>query len=214
MNTLEKPIDANTKAILETVIAQVLEPDDARAMSLVDIGCGEGRLLEALAAIGWGELAGVGWGARMPDGVTAYEDIDLSQAGWASCFTGKKFDWVVSTEVLEHLVNPYQFLVELRRTVADSGRLLLTFPNVHNWRSIVGYALDGRFSGFFGPNFNLNHPLYDQHIFIPNHHLVRYFLQLTGFEVETLGWINGRTRLTAQTTLLIARPVKAGHAVW
>jgi len=103
--------------------------------------------------------------------------------------------------VLAHLVNPFEFLTQLRRLAKTGGRLILTFPNVHNWRSIVGYALGGRFSGFFGPNWNNNHPLHDQHIFIPNHHLVRYDLI---YMKDTFHHLEPRDRIVAKIASLLA----------
>lgn len=206
MNNDVEVLDANTRAILESVSRWVLCSGDPAGLAVVDVGCGDGRLLERLRKNGVQHLAGVGWAATMPAEVAVFNGVDLSQAGWSSQLGGRQFDWVVSTEVMEHLVNPFQYLVELRNIVAPEGRLLLTFPNVHNWRSIFGYAVAGRFSGFFGPNFNDNHPLHDQHIFIPNMHLVQYFLKLAGFVITEISWVNGRHRLTAQTTMLVAKP--------
>ena len=68
----------------------------------------------------------------------------------------------------------------------------------------MGYAVAGRFSGFFGPNWNDNHPLFDQHIFIPNMHLVRYFLKLNNFEIASVRYLHGSGRLTGQTTMVEA----------
>lgn len=206
MNHETELLDANTRSILEAVSQRILSAGELVGMAVVDVGCGEGRLLKRLRRGGVGQLAGVGWNARMPVDVATFNGIDLSRAGWAERLGGRRFDWVVSTEVIEHLVNPFQYLVEVRQLVSPEGRLLLTFPNVHNWRSIAGYAVGGRFSGFFGPNFNDKHPLHDQHIFIPNLHLVRYFLRLAGFAVAEVSWVNGGHRLTAQTTMLVAEP--------
>lgn len=199
-------LDANTRAILDTVSRRILCSSDPSWIAVVDVGCGEGKLLAQLQKKGVRHLAGVGWVANPPTGVSAFNGIDLSQSGWSEQLGDHRFDWVVSTEVIEHLVNPFQYLAELRKIVAPDGRLLLTFPNVHNWRSILGYAVSGRFSGFFGPNFNDNHALHDQHIFIPNLHLIRYFLKLVGFAITEITWVNGRHRLTAQTVLLVAEP--------
>lgn len=206
MSNEEDLLDTNTRAILNAVSKRVLGNNKASELDVVDVGCGEGRLLVRLQQQGVQRLAGVGWDARIPLEVAAFNGVDLSQAGWSARLGGCRFDWVVSTEVIEHLVNPFQYLVELRNIVAADGRLLLTFPNVHSWRSIVGYAVAGRFSGFFGPNFNDNQPLHDQHIFIPNMHLVRYFLKLAGFTIAEISWVNGRHRLTAQTVMLVAEP--------
>lgn len=206
MNEPIAALDANTRAILEAVSRRVTRGADPSTLDVADIGCGEGRLLGRLGELGVLNLTGVGWSVAVPSGARTVDRINLSEAGWASRLEGHRFDWVVSTEVIEHLVNPFQYLVELRQLVSPAGRLLLTFPNVHSWRSIVGYAIGGRFSGFFGPNFNDNHPLHDQHIFIPNLHLVRYFLRLAGFTIAEMSWVNGKHRLTAQTTMLVAEP--------
>lgn len=199
-------LDVNTRAILDAASRRVIQGGNPSALCVVDIGCGEGRLLNRLRELGVGNLTGVGWTVAVPPGVQKVDRVNLSEAGWATRLAGRRFDWVASTEVIEHLVNPFQYLLELRQLVAAQGRLLLTFPNVHSWRSIVGYAIAGRFSGFFGPNFNNDHPLHDQHIFIPNLHLVRYFLRLAGFAIAEMSWVNGGHRLTAQTTMLVAEP--------
>ncbi len=199
-------LDPNTRLILEAVTNRLLQDGDLDSIAIVDVGCGDGRLLAKLANSGVQRLAGVGWEVMVPPSALAFQGVDLSQAGWAEMFSGRRYDWVVSTEVIEHLVNPLQFLFELRRIVANNGRLLLTFPNVHNLRSLAGYIFSGRFSGFFGPNFNEHHPVYDQHIFVPNKHLVLYFLKLAGFSVAEVAWVNGSFELTSQTTMLIAQP--------
>lgn len=199
-------LDKNTRAILDAVSRKVLSFGKPAEMAVVDVGCGEGRLLERLRQGGVKQLTGIGWAARVPPDVAVLNGVDLCQSGWAERVGGHVFDWVVSTEVLEHLVNPYQYLKEVRQLVSPQGRLVLTFPNVHSLRSIIGYVLKGRFSGFFGPNFNQNHPLHDQHIFIPNMHLVRYLLHLTGFSDLKISYLNGNGRLFSQTTLLEAKP--------
>ncbi len=81
----------------------------------------------------------------------------------------------------------------------------MTFPNVHNLKSKILYLLKDRFSGFFGKNFSPElHPLYDQHIFIPNIHLVKYFLEINGFSLEKVIYINGFSKLFSKTIMIIA----------
>ena len=195
--------DPNSNAIAKGVCGRIAGEARHKSVSIVDLGCGDGRVLSDLQSDGFGNLTGLGWRITVPDGAHSLEEVDLASPGWARRLDGQRFDWVVSTEVLEHLVNPYQFLVEARQLLADDGRLILTFPNVHNWRSIVGYAVGGRFSGFFGPNWNDGHPLFDQHIFIPNQ--VRYFLDLVGFELVAISYLHGRGRLLAMTTMMECR---------
>lgn len=197
--------DPNSLAIRSGVSERLRRGPKGTEASVVDLGCGPGLLLEKLADLGFRDLTGVGWSVSVPQSSQKVTDIDLSTAGWSTRVGGRTFDWIVATEVLEHLVNPYQFLIEARRLASAESRLILTFPNVHNLRSILGYAVGGRFSGFFGPNWNSNHPLFDQHIFIPNLHLVRYFLKLAGFDLDRVSYLHGSSRLFSQTTMIEAR---------
>lgn len=199
--------DPNSLAIRAGVSGRVGEISTDRTAAIADLGCGGGELLARLGEMGFKHLVGVGWQVNVPGGVKRFENIDLSRAGWADELKGETFDLLIATEVLEHLVNPYEFLVQARRLTKPGGRLILTFPNVHNVRSIIGYATKGRFSGFFGPNWNDNHPLHDQHIFIPNHHLVRYFLRLAGFEVVSVDFLYGTGKLFGTTAMFDSKAV-------
>ena len=201
--------DPNSLAIRAGVSGRIADIFPDRQARVVDLGCGEGELLARLAELGFDQLAGIGWKVNVPSNVRKVEGIDLSQVGWADRLGGDTFDVLTATEVLEHLVNPYEFLTQVRRLTKPGGRLILTFPNVHNWRSIIGYAVAGRFSGFFGPNWNNNHPLYDQHIFVPNHELVLYFLKLAGFELVSIDFLLGRGKLFGTTALFDCKAISA-----
>jgi SAM-dependent methyltransferase len=53
---------------------------------------------------------------------------DLLYTGGAFPIEDSSFDWVVSTEVFEHVFNPDVFLSEIARVLKPSGGLLLTVP--------------------------------------------------------------------------------------
>lgn len=198
-------LDKNATLTFETVVRKVMSTGRANP-SILDVGCGSGQLLESFRNAGYGDLTGVGYDVRLPLGMRVVRDVDLSQPGWTTLLDGRQYDFVIATDVIEHQTNAHQFLVELRRVISDDGWLILTYPNVHNLRSVVAYAIRGRFSGFFGPNFNDGHPLHDQHIFVPNRHLLSYLLRLTRFRETAVCYINGRGRLFSQTAMVLARP--------
>lgn len=201
--------DPNSLAIRAGVSERVAKVSPDRQARVVDLACGEGQLLARLAELGFGQLTGIGWKVTVPPSARKVESVDLSRDGWADALGGATFDVMTATEVLEHLVNPYEFLVQARRLTNPGGRLIMTFPNVHNLRSIIGYAVAGRFSGFFGPNWNDNHPLHDQHIFVPNHELVQYFLKLAGFEIVSINFLFGRGKLFGTTAMFDCRAISA-----
>lgn len=196
-------LDPNSAAILEAVSAYAKAHVAADA-AIADLGCGEGLLLKQLSACGFFNLTGVGYEVPEIKVATRFDGVDLCAQGWSERLHSRSFDVLIATEVIEHLTNPYLFLTQAGVLLKPAGTFILTFPNVHNFRSVVGYALNGRHSGFFGPNFNDGHPLHDQHIFIPNIHLIRYLLKVAGLSIKSEQYVNGAGRWWAQTAMIVA----------
>ena len=58
---------------------------------------------------------------------------DLQQREWCEHFSGKAFDCVMLSNVLEHVRNPLEILQQAKRLLKPTGRLLIAVPNVaHN----------------------------------------------------------------------------------
>ena len=55
-----------------------------------------------------------------------------------------QFDWIIGGDIVEHLIDPWTFLNNLRRVCVPGARLLLTLPNIAN-AALVGGLLHGRF---------------------------------------------------------------------
>ena len=55
---------------------------------------------------------------------------DRSYDGKTFPFSDGEFDAVLTSEVLEHVFNPDEFLSEINRVLRDDGVLLLTVPFV------------------------------------------------------------------------------------
>jgi SAM-dependent methyltransferase len=200
--------DKNAVLTFESVITEIIEGTSFSSIqdfSICDVGCDDGQLLDMLKNKGFTSLTGIGYNISIPQDMNSFRDIDLSKEDWYSQID-QEYDCIISTDVIEHQTNVYAFLFGLRKLLKKDGTLILTFPNVHTLKSIILYALTGRLSGFFGKNFNDGHPLFDQHIFIPNEHLVDYLLMTTGFTIRKKKYINGIGRFSAYTTLLIASP--------
>lgn len=195
--------DPNALATFAAVVEQAERafPNPSEA-AVLDAGCGEGQLLDLIGRAGFSDLTGLVWDPPSPPDDRIRAGFDLSEPGWAARL-GRRFDLLIATDVIEHLANPLQFLREMAAVSNPGALLILTFPNVHNLRSIIGYALQGRPSGFFGPNLS-DKPLFDQHIWMPNDHVVDFFLGVTGFSRPTRRYVHGRGRLFSQTTMVLA----------
>jgi 2-polyprenyl-3-methyl-5-hydroxy-6-metoxy-1,4-benzoquinol methylase len=120
---------------------------EGRGRRLLDVGAADGLLSRQLTACGWR--------------VTAIEgDPALAQAGARHCErmitvnldreipVGEgPFDVIVYGDILEHLVDPLRVLVELDRSLAPSGFVVISVPNIaHLWIRLL--LLAGRFDYF------------------------------------------------------------------
>jgi 2-polyprenyl-3-methyl-5-hydroxy-6-metoxy-1,4-benzoquinol methylase len=100
---------------------------------VIDVGCGSGHLLAAIArtAPSVTELVGVDY-ARTA--IRSLSEIVPSARGIVSNvhdldLGGETFDLVVCTEVMEHLERPEAALEVLKRLCAPAGRIILSVPD-------------------------------------------------------------------------------------
>jgi GT2 family glycosyltransferase/tetratricopeptide (TPR) repeat protein/SAM-dependent methyltransferase len=117
------------------------------ARDVVDVGCGAGRLGEALKARQPVHVVGVEQDPRAAAAARGRLDLvvegDAEAVAWP--FPGGTFDAVVCGDVLEHLRNPLTFLRKARTWLRPGGLLLASLPNVRH-HSVVRGLLDGNWT--------------------------------------------------------------------
>ncbi len=107
---------------------QQLRPND-RARTILEIGCGEGILLERLASEGeaWGiETNTAAAVIAASKGMRVY-DQDLSN--FRARYPDARFDIIVFFQVLEHLPHPWEFLSDLKALLSSPGMIAFSVPN-------------------------------------------------------------------------------------
>jgi 2-polyprenyl-3-methyl-5-hydroxy-6-metoxy-1,4-benzoquinol methylase len=123
----------------------LLERISTTARSMLEFGCGEAPLGEALKKRQKCRVVGI---ELDPDAAAvAQKRIDAVYRGDVRNIVGildEQFDWIVGGDIVEHLDEPWSFLAELRRLAAPGGHLLLSIPNLAN-ASVVADLLRGRF---------------------------------------------------------------------
>ncbi|MCL4360153.1 class I SAM-dependent methyltransferase [Patescibacteria group bacterium] len=108
--------------------------EEYRFTVVLDAACGDGRL-SRLVKRTWNvpvygvDISGKGVRIAKTFGIKAKVG-DLSER---IPFRSRSFDLVLSSETIEHLVNPDTFLKEVRRTLRPGGLLVLTSPNLASW---------------------------------------------------------------------------------
>jgi 2-polyprenyl-3-methyl-5-hydroxy-6-metoxy-1,4-benzoquinol methylase len=101
----------------------------APAKRLLDVGCGEGGLLEFASRRGF-EATGIELSAYMAKQARRLHGVKVIEGRLeAAGLPGETFEVVTALEVIEHLTDPLGWLREVRRILKPGGLLLLTTPN-------------------------------------------------------------------------------------
>jgi methionine biosynthesis protein MetW len=121
------------------IIGEIVEPKT----KVLDLGCGEGELLEWLAkqkgvdARGV-EISNVKVRKAIARGVSVFQsDIDQALADYPD----QAFDYVILSQTLQETRNPRQVLREMLRV---GRRGIVAFPNFGHWRVRVSMLFSGR----------------------------------------------------------------------
>ncbi len=102
--------------------------------SVLDIGCGDGMMLETVADLAQA-LAGVDGYSGAVDATrrrVPLADLRVADLEQGLPFPDNSFDTVLFCDVIEHLRQPVFALEEIARTLRRGGRLMLTTPNANS----------------------------------------------------------------------------------
>lgn len=188
------------------LIADMVEPSSR----VLDVGCGDGALLQHL------------WKTKGVDG----RGIELSQAGVNACvrnglsviqgdadtdlknYPSDAFDYVILSQTLQATRNPHTVLDHMARI---GRRTIVSFPNFGYWRMRMSLAWNGRMP----VTENLPHKWYDT----PNIHFctIRDFVALArdmNLHVERGLALNGKSRPMGVTATSALANFMAEQAVF
>lgn len=117
----------------EKKIRQLLDAD-LKGLEVLDLGCGRGDLAKILKDLG-AKVTGVDFDKQSLSQAKRY----LTKAVWVDLnklklpFKTNRFDLIVSSEVVEHLLYPNQVLKEIYRVLKPKGNFIVTTPNLLYW---------------------------------------------------------------------------------
>jgi methionine biosynthesis protein MetW len=176
------------------IIGEIVEPKTR----VLDLGCGDGELLEWLAAHkgvdGRGvEIAGAKVQRAIARGVSVYQgDIDQGLADYPD----RAFDYVILSQTLQETFRPLKVLREMLRV---GRRVIVAFPNYGHWRVRLSLLLSGR-----APKTDLfPHEWYES----PNIHFLTVYnfedlAALEGLVIERRYFLSGARQMTLLPNLL------------
>lgn len=172
-----------------------LRPD--KAARILDVGCGTGAMLRALASKGYSNLRGLDIAPPL-ESVAGVSFLACDLDACATPFEASSQDLIVSVEVFEHIENMGALLTEISRLLAADGHLLVTTPNVHSIEARLRFLLLGRLKQF-DP---IGDPTHISPVFLHPFTLLlrRHSLEI----VESWGFPVDGTSPTSRTALRIA----------
>lgn len=114
---------------------------------ILDLGCGDGSVSQIY--LQKGEVTGIDISSHAlkqakKNGLTTTIKHDLNQTPYP--LKPSSYDYVIATDVIEHLFNPIAFLAEARRLLKQHGKIIIAVPNFarlqNRIRMIYGDPID------------------------------------------------------------------------
>lgn len=177
-------------------IARVLQTVSPRAI-VADIGCHNGvytimyAQVQGVSIIEGFDIANKALEAARERGLRAF----LWNAGMEPCpAETEKYDVIISSEVIEHIVDTEYFVSEIRRILKSKGHVILTTPNLYYWLSRVKFLFAETPWNYPGVSsqFKANRNINTEHIRVNGVKEWSAFFEARGFKVlrtQGLDWV-------------------------
>jgi len=129
----------------------VLKGSSKKALTILDLGCGEGAFSQMLFDAGYNVIAvdvkKDGFKAAGPEFVALDLNDNERKERFTAVYKGK-FDVIFAVEIVEHLKNPWDFIFFLKSISNEGTEVLITTPNIASWWGRLMFLLSGQLWGF------------------------------------------------------------------
>jgi 2-polyprenyl-3-methyl-5-hydroxy-6-metoxy-1,4-benzoquinol methylase len=121
-----------------TKIVNFVEPHLMdKNVSILDLGCSTGGLLSIFKQRGFQNLLGIDPSPACVNSVQRLFGIDARVNNFSELTDEKKYDLVILSEVLEHIVDLKEILAKIRSILSDRGYLFVEVPDSGRWEAQI-----------------------------------------------------------------------------
>ncbi|MDD5774018.1 MAG: class I SAM-dependent methyltransferase [bacterium] len=137
----------------EEILSFIKRNFKQKNIKILDVGCGTGMLLKYLYKKGIKGLSGT-----EIDPSQSTDKIPIFNGDFLNFKTQERFDFILFNNILEHVINPQEFLKKARNILKDSGYIRVQVPNdlSYTQHKAVSSLGKGKFY-FFCPPEHINY---------------------------------------------------------
>jgi 2-polyprenyl-3-methyl-5-hydroxy-6-metoxy-1,4-benzoquinol methylase len=130
-----EPSDAGQPQFIGKMLKRLAETQITvgQGKNILDVGCGSGVLLEAICARF--DCAGLGIDVdrrRIAKAAATAKHARFTCGFFDPAKLTRKYDLILATAIVEHVLDPATFLAQLHQALADGGSLFLLTPNARS----------------------------------------------------------------------------------
>lgn len=108
---------------------------------VLDVGCGNGYLLEVAISRGW-SARGYDVDEKSTQAVSVRLGVEVDHGDFISGNLGDGYDLVIMYQVLEHLKDPNKYLRKIHSILKTDGYLFVAVPNIKSLSNRLKYYLE------------------------------------------------------------------------
>lgn len=120
--------------IVEQIVKRT-EFQNKKNIKILDIGCGRGNISLPLASIGY-QVLGIDLNKESIEEINKnnkFTNAEFRVQNATTLSTDEKYDFIIASEVIEHIEEPENLLISLKKILKEKGFLILTVPNGKSW---------------------------------------------------------------------------------
>jgi len=117
-----------------------------RNANILEIGCGNGSTLVWLKKNNFcAHATGIDAFASKKDSSLIDEFIQFNLNEGIPIQNDRKFDAILCLDVLEHLIDPWKIIKQLKSHLTANGQLIVSLPNIQSYRVVFSLFFKGNF---------------------------------------------------------------------